>query len=178
MDKSKSAILIRCIKWRNCYGEHGGEKNPISLRDKNNTYLNNAHRYIFTRSCPRHTSHTKQDSLELQLDVSRKNPPLIPRQPWECTGSGGKRGWINWRHQARQRDYSGLVFKAVTGLRSIPSPRVALCLSWVTAIQRGHLWLSSTELPAWNWASLQASAAAHRALSKFHCFHFFLVIFI
>lgn len=27
---------------------------------------------------PRHTSHTKQDSLELQLGVSRKNPPLIP----------------------------------------------------------------------------------------------------
>lgn len=102
-----------------------------------------------------------------------ENPPLIPRQPWERTGSGGKRGSINWRHQARECDYSGLVFKAVTGLRSIPSPRVALCLSWVTAIQRGRLWLSSTELPAWNWASLQASAAAHRALSKFPCFHFF-----
>lgn len=65
----------------NCYGEHGGEKNPISLGDKNNTYLNNAHRYIFTHSCPRHTSHTKQDSLELQLDVSRKTLLLSPVSP-------------------------------------------------------------------------------------------------
>lgn len=174
MDKSQSAILIRCIK---SYGERGGENNPISLRDKNNTYLNNAHGYIFTHSCPRHTSHTKQDSLELQLDVSRKTLRLSPVSP-ESAGSGGKRGWINWRHQARECDYSGLVFKAVTGLRSIPGPRVALRLSWVTAIQRGHLWLSSTELPAWNWASLQASAAAHRALYKFPCLHIFLGIFI
>lgn len=100
--------------------------------------------------------------------------PLIPPQPWECMGSGGKRSWINWRHQARDCDYLGLVCKAATELCSIPSPRVALCLSWVTAIR--HLWLSSKELPAWNWASLQATAAAHGALFKLPCSHFFFFI--
>ena len=98
-----------------------------------------------------HTPHTKQESLQLQLGVTWITLLLSPPQPWECVCSGGKRGWINWRHRAQECDYSGLVVKAATGLCSIPSPHVALCLSWVTAIHRGLLWLSSTELPAWNW---------------------------
>lgn len=108
----------------------------------------------------------KQETLELQLGVTWITLLLYPLSPGSvcvCV-AGGKQGWINWRHRARECDYSGLVGKEATGLCSIPSPHVALRLSWAEAIHRGLLWLSSTELPAWNWATLQATAAAHESL--------------
>lgn len=135
----------------------------------------NAHKYTFAHAqIPPQTPHTKQDSLELQLGVTWTTLLLSSPQPWERACSRGKRGRINWRHRARECDYSGLVCKVATGLCSIPSPHVALCLGWVAAIHWGLVWLSSTELPAWNWAALQATAAAHGELLNSHAHSFYL----